>query len=145
MTKTYNLKASEIKRDWHVLDVQGQVLGRVATQIATLLRGKHKPTFTPHLEMGDFVIVVNAQQVQLTGRKAQQKLYYRHSGYPGGLKVTPYKVMLAKHPDRVIRFAVKGMLPKTRLGRHLLRRLHIYAGGSHPHEAQQPKQFELKK
>jgi large subunit ribosomal protein L13 len=139
------MKASEIQHDWQLVDAQGHVLGRLATHVATLLRGKHKPTFTPHLEMGDFVIVVNAEKIELTGRKAMQKVYYRHSGYPGGLKTTPYKVMLAKHPDRIIRFAVKGMLPKTRLGRHLLKRLHIYAGSSHPHEAQQPKRYEIKK
>ncbi|GIV97549.1 MAG: 50S ribosomal protein L13 [Herpetosiphonaceae bacterium] len=143
--KTYSMKESEIHNDWYLVDAENQVLGRLASQVATLLRGKHKPTYTPHLEMGDFVIVVNADKVALTGRKAETKIYYRHSGYPGGLKATPYKVMLARHPDRVIRFAVKGMLPKTRLGRHLLRRLKIYAGPNHPHEAQQPKRYELKK
>jgi large subunit ribosomal protein L13 len=145
MTKTYNLKASEIKHDWHVIDAQGQVLGRIATQIAILLRGKHKPTYTPHLAMGDFVIVLNAEKVELTGKKAGKKVYYRHSGYPGGLKTTPFKMMLAKHPDRIIHIAVKGMLPKTRLGRQLIRRLHVYAGDKHPHEAQQPKRYEIKK
>jgi large subunit ribosomal protein L13 len=142
---TYNLKASEIKHDWHVIDAQGQVLGRIATQIAMLLRGKHKPTYTPHLAMGDFVIVLNADKVELTGKKANKKVYYRHTGYPGGLKTTPWKMMLAKHPDRIIRIAVKGMLPKTRLGRQLIRRLHVYAGDKHPHEAQQPKRYEIKK
>lgn len=142
--KTYSMKEAEIQHDWLLVDADNQVLGRLATQVATLLRGKHKPTFTPHLEMGDFVIVVNAEKIVLTGRKADQKIYYRHTGYPGGLRQTPFKVMLAKHPERIIRFAVKGMLPKTRQGRHLIRRLRIYSGPSHPHEAQQPKPFELK-
>jgi large subunit ribosomal protein L13 len=145
MTKTYNMKESEIQREWYLVDAENQVLGRVATQIATLLRGKHKPTFTPHLEMGDFVIVINSEKIVVTGRKAEQKIYYRHSGYPGGLKPTPYKMMLAKHPDRIIRFAVKGMLPKTRLSRRLMTRLRVYSGAKHPHEAQQPKLFEFKK
>ena len=143
--KTYSMKEAEIQHDWLLVDADNQVLGRLATQVATLLRGKHKPTFTPHLEMGDFVIVVNAEKIALTGRKSDQKIYYRHTGYPGGLRQTPFKVMLAKHPERIIRFAVKGMLPKTRMGRHLIRRLRIYSGPSHPHEAQQPKPFELKK
>jgi len=145
MTKTYNLKKSEIQADWYLVDAQDQVLGRLATQIATLLRGKHKPTYTPHLEMGDHVVVINADRIVVTGRKTTQKIYYHHTGYPGGIKATPYKVLLGRHPHRILRFAVKGMLPKTRLGRHLLKRLRIYNGSTHPHEAQQPKRFEIKK
>lgn len=139
--KTYAQKASEVQRDWYVVDAAGQTLGRLATQIATLLRGKHKPTYTPNLDGGDFVIVVNAEKVRLTGRKPEQKIYYRHSGYPGGLKATPYRQMLAKHPERILRFAVKGMLPKTRLGRQQLTKLKIYAGPAHPHAAQQPQVY----
>ena len=110
--KTYSQKASEVQRDWHVVDATGQTLGRLATQIATLLRGKHKPTFSPNIDGGDFVVVVNAEKVQLTGRKVDQKMYYRHSGYPGGFKAIPYRRMMNTHPDRILRFAVKGMLPK---------------------------------
>jgi large subunit ribosomal protein L13 len=118
--KTYSQKASEIQRDWYVVDASGQTLGRLATQIAVLLRGKHKPTFSPNLDGGDFVVVVNADKVRVTGRKEDQKMYYRHSGYPGGFKAIPYRRMMATHPDRILRFAVKGMLPKTRLGRRQL-------------------------
>jgi len=139
--KTYSQKASEVQRDWYVVDATDQTLGRLSTQIATLLRGKHKPTFSPNLDGGDFVVVVNAEKVQLLGRKPEQKMYYRHSGYPGGLKEIPYKRMLAGHPDRILRFAIKGMLPKTRLGRQQLLKLKIYAGPTHPHAAQQPKVF----
>ncbi len=140
---TWHPKASEIQRDWLVVDAQGEVLGRLATQVAHLLRGKNKPTWSPHMDGGDFVIVLNAAGVQLTGNKAQQKVYYRHSGYPGGLKETPYRIMLARHPNRVIKFAVKGMLPKNRLGRRLLKKLYVYPGGSHPHAAQQPRPVAL--
>lgn len=139
--KTYSQKASEIQRDWYVIDATNYVLGRLATQIATLLRGKHKPTFTPSLDGGDFVIVVNAEKIRITGRKADQKLYYRHSGFPGGLKVIPYRMMLAKRPENILRRAVKGMLPKNRIGRRLLTKLRIYAGPHHPHTAQQPKLY----
>ncbi|MBP1467597.1 50S ribosomal protein L13 [Candidatus Chloroploca sp. M-50] len=137
--KTYHQKDSEIQRDWYVVDATDQVLGRFATQIATLLRGKHKPTYTPSNDGGDFVVVVNCEKIKIMGRKADQKVYYRHTGYPGGLKVTPYRMMLAKHPDRILRTAVKGMLPKNRMGRRLLGKLRIYAGPNHPHAAQQPK------
>ena len=140
--KTYSQKASEVQRDWHVIDAEDQTLGRLATQIAVLLRGKHKPTFSPNLDGGDFVIVVNAEKVALLGRKPEQKMYYRHSGYPGGFKQIPYKRMLATHPDRILRLAVKGMLPKTRLGRQQIVKLKIYAGPTHPHAAQQPKTYE---
>lgn len=140
--KTYAQKASEVQRDWLIVDATDQTLGRLATQIATLLRGKHKPTFSPYLDGGDFVVVVNAEKVKVTGRKAEQKVYYRHSNYPGGLKMTPYRRMLEKHPDRIIRFAVKGMLPKTRLGRQQIVKLKVYAGPNHPHKAQQPKVYQ---
>ncbi len=139
--KTYSQKASEIQRDWYVVDASGQVLGRLATQIATLLRGKHKPTYTPHLDGGDFVVVTNAEKIRVTGSKADQKVYYRHTGYPGGLKVTSYKMMREKHPDRILRQAVKGMLPKNRLGRRLMTKLKIYTGPHHPHAAQQPRPY----
>jgi large subunit ribosomal protein L13 len=139
--KTYSQKASEVQREWQVVDASGQVLGRLATQIATLLRGKHKPTYTPSLDGGDFVIVVNAEKIRLTGRKPYQKVYYRHSGYPGGMRVITYRTMLERHPDRIIRLAVKGMLPKNRMGRHLLSKLRVYAGPNHPHAAQQPKVY----
>ncbi len=142
---TWHPRAAEIQRDWLVVDARGEVLGRLATQIAHLLRGKHKPTWSPHTDGGDFVIVVNAADVRLTGRKATQKVYYRHTGYPGGLKETPYRVMLAKHPERIIKFAVKGMLPKNRLGRRLLKKLHVYGGPNHPHVAQQPRPVTLHK
>lgn len=140
--KTYSQKASEVQREWYVIDATDHVLGRLATQIATLLRGKHKPTFTPSMDGGDFVIVTNVEKIRLTGRKPEQKVYYRHTGYPGGLKTIPYKMMQAKHPDRVLRLAVKGMLPKNRLGRRLLTKLRIYSGPNHPHLAQQPKPYE---
>jgi len=140
--KTYSQKASEVQRDWYVVDATDQTLGRLATQIATLLRGKHKPTFSPNLDGGDFVIIVNAEKVHVTGRKETQKMYYRHSGYPGGLKTIPYQRMMATHPDRILRFAVKGMLPKTRLGRQQIVKLKIYSGPAHPHAAQQPKVYE---
>jgi len=134
--KTYTLKAKEIETRWHVLDAEGKPLGRLATATAHLLRGKYRPTFTPHLDNGDYVVVVNAAKVQITGRKTQQKVYVRHSGYPGGLKETPLAVMLEKHPDRVIQQAVKGMLPHNRLGRKLLKHLKVYGGPDHPHTAQ---------
>ncbi|HEU5086280.1 MAG TPA: 50S ribosomal protein L13 [Roseiflexaceae bacterium] len=139
--KTYSQKASEVQRDWHLIDASNQTLGRLATQIATLLRGKHKPTFSPNLDGGDFVVVVNAERVRLMGRKPEQKVYYRHSNYPGGLKTIPFKRMLATHPDRILRLAVKGMLPKTRLGRQQLTKLKIYAGPKHPHAGQQPVEY----
>ena len=139
--KTYSQKASEVQRDWYLIDASNQTLGRLATQIATLLRGKHKPTFSPNLDGGDFVVVVNAERVRLMGRKPEQKVYYRHSNYPGGLKTIPFKRMLATHPDRILRLAVKGMLPKTRLGRQQLTKLKIYAGPKHPHAGQQPVEY----
>ncbi|MCS6840264.1 MAG: 50S ribosomal protein L13 [Roseiflexus sp.] len=140
--KTYAQKASEVQREWYVIDATNQTLGRLATQIATLLRGKHKPTFSPYIDGGDFVIVVNAERIRLTGKKPEQKVYYRHSNYPGGLKAVSFKQLMAKHPERVLRLAVKGMLPKTRLGRRQLAKLKIYAGPKHPHAAQQPKVYQ---
>lgn len=137
--KTYHQKPSEVQRDWLLVDAEDQVLGRLATQIATLLRGKHKPTYTPSIDGGDFVVVINAEKIKIMGRKADQKIYYRHTGYPGGLRETPYRMMLAKHPDRILRIAVKGMLPKNRMGRHMMTKLRIYAGPKHPHAAQQPR------
>lgn len=135
-TKTYSLKAGEIDKRWQVIDADGQTLGRLATHIATLLMGKHKPSYSPHLDMGDFVVVVNADKVRVTGNKLQDKKYYRHTGYMGGLKETVLETMLARHPERVIGLAVRGMLPKNKLARHLLRHLKVYAGPEHPHQAQ---------
>jgi large subunit ribosomal protein L13 len=134
--RTYSPKASELDPQWRVIDAAGQTLGRLSTQIATVLRGKDKPTFTTHMTVGDYVIVVNAEKVVVTGLKAQKKVYYRHSGYPQGLRTIPYQEMLEKHPERIIQHAVKGMLPHNRLGRQLMRRLHVYAGPEHPHAAQ---------
>jgi large subunit ribosomal protein L13 len=139
--KSYTAREGEVQRQWYVVDAQGKTLGRLASHIAMVLRGKNKPTFTPHMDTGDFVVVVNAGQVHLTGRKLDQKMYYRHSGYPGGLKEISARQLLAKKPEEVLRHAVRGMLPKNSLGRHLLKKLKIYATGEHPHEAQQPLPF----
>jgi large subunit ribosomal protein L13 len=136
--KTYMPRKGEVDRRWFLVDAQGQVLGRLASRIASLLRGKVRPQFTPHLDTGDFVVVVNAGQVRLTGRKLDHKFYYRHSGYLGGLKTTTARQLLQRKPEEVLRQAVRGMLPKNSLGRHLLKKLKIYAGGEHPHQAQQP-------
>jgi large subunit ribosomal protein L13 len=141
--QTYTVKAGEIEREWLVIDARDQVLGRLATRVASVLRGKHKPTFSTHLDVGDYVIVLNAKQVRLTGRKADQKEYFRHSGYMGGERFIPFKTMLAKRPERVIELAVKGMLPKNALGRHMLGKLRVYAGDEHPHGPQQPRTIEL--
>lgn len=137
--RTYSPKAGDITREWYVVDAEGQTLGRLATRVASVLRGKHKPTFTPHLDMGDHVIVVNAEKVVLTGAKAEQKRYQRHSGYPGGLRGVPFATMLDRRPTQVVETAVTGMLPKNRLGRQMARKLKVYAGPEHPHAAQQPK------
>lgn len=137
--KTYMLKKGEVQNDWHVVDADGLVLGRLASKIAQVIRGKHKPTFTPHMDGGDFVVVINAEKVRLTGRKMEQKQYFRHTGYIGNEKFTPVAKMLATHPERVIEKAVFGMLPKGTLGRQVLRKkLKVYAGPRHPHEAQRP-------
>lgn len=141
--RSYLAKPSEVTHEWYLVDATGQTLGRLAARIATLLMGKHKPNYTPGVDMGDFVVVINAEHIRVTGRKLDQKIYYRHSGYPGGLKETTLREMLAKHPERVIQLAVKGMLPKTRLGRKQLRRLKVYAGPNHPHQAQNPKPLSL--
>lgn len=134
--KTYSLKGSEIEKAWHVVDADGQTLGRLATRVAALLQGKHKPTYSPHLDMGDFVVVVNASKVRLTGKKVADKVYYRHTGYMGGLKETTLGDLLARRPERVLELAVRGMLPRNKLSRHLLRHMKVYAGPDHPHEAQ---------
>ncbi|HKI94839.1 MAG TPA: 50S ribosomal protein L13 [Gemmatimonadales bacterium] len=137
--KTHSLKAGEIEHQWHVVDADGAVLGRLASQVAQLIRGKHKPTFTPHMDCGDFVVVINAAKVRLTGRKAEQKQYFRHTGYMGHERFTPVARMLEKHPERVIEKAVFGMLPKSTLGRQAMRKkLKVYAGPEHPHQAQRP-------
>jgi len=141
--RTYSVKASEIEREWWVVDAAGQTLGRLSTQIATILRGKHKPTYSPHLDCGDHVIVVNAGKIHVTGKKLDQKTYYRHSGYAGGLKSITLRRQLERHPTRPIEAAVRGMLPKTRLGRQMFKKLKVYASDSHPHEAQKPKVLEL--
>ena len=139
MEKTYVTKASEIQRQWFVVDADGQNLGRLASRIATVLRGKHKPIFTPGLDTGDFVIVVNAGKVTVTGNKMEEKVYYRHSNYPGGLKSITLREQLDKHPTRVLTAAVRGMLPRGRLGRAMIKKLKVYADADHPHAAQQPK------
>ena len=140
--KTYNAKPGEVARDWYVVDATGLTLGRLATQIADTLRGKRKPQFTPHVDTGDFVIVVNAEKIQVTGNKLDQKRYYRHSGYPGGLRSRMLREQLERRPTEVLRVAVKGMLPKNRLARQQITKLKIYAGPEHPHEAQNPKPLE---
>jgi large subunit ribosomal protein L13 len=135
-TKTYSLSAKDIDKAWRVIDASGQTLGRLSSEVARLLMGKHKPAYTPHLDMGDFVVIVNAEKVRVTGKKLDDKIYYRHTGYMGGLKETVLSDMLQKHPRRVIELSVRGMLPRNRLARHLLRHLKVYAGPEHPHEAQ---------
>jgi large subunit ribosomal protein L13 len=137
--KTWNAKPADVERQWYVVDAEGQTLGRLATRVADTLRGKRKPTYTPHVDTGDFVVVVNAEKIAVTGKKLQQKLYYRHSGYPGGLRSRSLAEELERRPTEVIRKAVKGMLPRNRLGRAQLTKLKVYAGPVHPHEAQQPK------
>ena len=141
--RTFTAKTEEIERQWYVVDAEGQTLGRLASRIAPILKGKHKPTYTPHLDCGDYVIVINADKVRVTGRKLDQKLYYRHSLYPGGLKSISLRDQLDKHPDRVLMAAVKGMLPKNKLGRRMIKKLKLYAGETHPHQAQQPKSLPL--
>jgi len=141
--KTYVPKQGEVEKKWYVIDAEGKVLGRVAAEAAKLLRGKHKPQFTPFLDCGDHVIIVNAAKAVVTGRKEAQKKYYRHSGYPGGIKETSYEKLVAKHPTRPMTLAVKGMLPHNRLGRKLLTNVRVYAGPDHPHEAQQPQPYEI--
>lgn len=144
MRTTYMAKPNEVERKWHVIDAAGQTLGRLASEAASLIRGKHKPQFTPHVDTGDFVIIVNADKIRLSGNKLQDKKYYRHSGYPGGLKVTTAGEMLEKNPTRMVELAVHGMLPKNRLGERLKLKLKVYAGPDHPHQAQNPQVYELK-
>jgi large subunit ribosomal protein L13 len=141
--KTYVTKPAEVEREWFVVDAKDQTLGRLASKIALILRGKHKPSFAPNLDVGDYVIVINCERIHVTGKKLDDKMYYRHSGYPGGLRETPLRRMLEKHPDRVITLAVRGMLPKNALGRKMLKKLKVYAGDSHPHQAQKPRPLEL--
>ena len=141
--RTYTPKPGDVERTWHVIDATDVVLGRLASHVATLLRGKHKATFAPHVDQGDFVIIINADKVALTGNKREQKLAYRHSGYPGGLRAVPYSELLAKKPERAVEKAVRGMLPRNSLGRAQITKLKVYAGPEHPHAAQQPKPFEI--
>ncbi|MQA83231.1 MAG: 50S ribosomal protein L13 [Streptosporangiales bacterium] len=141
--RTYTPRPSDIQRHWHVVDATDVVLGRLASQVATLLRGKHKPVYAPHVDTGDFVIVVNAEKVVLTGRKLEQKRAYRHSGYPGGVRSIGYGDLMASRPERVVEKAVKGMLPKNSLGRKMFRKLKVYAGPEHPHQAQKPVPYEI--
>ena len=141
--KTFNVKKEEISRDWFVMDGQGKVLGRLASEIARRLRGKHKPVYTPHLDTGDFIIVVNAGKIRLTGNKVADKMYYRHSGYPGGLKQISAGKLLTEKPEAVLKTAVRGMLPKNTLGRAMLKKLKIYSGPEHPHDAQCPRVLEI--
>ena len=142
--KSYMARPLEVERRWYVVDAEGQTLGRLATEIANVLRGKNKPQYTPHVDTGDFVVVVNAEKVVVTGRKAEQKVYRRHSGYPGGLKETSYEQMMERRPTEILRRAVKGMMPKNRLARQQLRKLKIYAGPEHPHAAQNPQPYEVR-
>jgi large subunit ribosomal protein L13 len=144
MMKSYMARPLEVERKWYVVDAEGKYLGRLATEIVRVLRGKNKPQYTPHVDVGDFVVVVNADRVALTGRKAEQRVYRRHSGYPGGMKETSYEQMLARKPTEVLRKAVYGMMPKTRLARKQFKKLKIYAGPEHPHAAQDPQTLEVK-
>jgi large subunit ribosomal protein L13 len=141
--KTYQANAQDRTRDWYVVDAEGKTLGRLATQIANVLRGKTKPTYTPHVDVGDFVVVVNAEKITVTGKKLEDKRYWRHSGYPGGIRSRTLGELLESRPEEVIRKAVKGMLPRNRLARQQLRKLKVYAGPEHPHQAQQPKQLDI--
>lgn len=141
--KTVSTRREDAQHDWYVVDAEGKTLGRFASEIARRLRGKHKAEYTPHVDTGDYIVVVNAEKVRVTGKKEQDKIYYRHSGYPGGIKATSLGKMRAEHPERVLTVAVKGMMPRNRLGRAMLRKLKVYAGPSHPHAAQQPQALEL--
>ena len=143
VARTFTPKPADIQRDWVIIDATDVVLGRLASHAATLLRGKHKPTFAPHVDTGDFVIIINAEKVALTGSKNEKKMAYRHSGYPGGLRATSYTELLAKHPTRAVEKAIRGMLPKNSIGRQQLTKLKVYAGAEHPHAAQQPQPLEI--
>ncbi len=142
--KTFTPKPSDIEHNWYVIDARNEILGRLASKVAHILRGKHKPIFAPHVDVGDHVIIINAHKIRVTGRKAQQKRYTSYSGYPGGLKETAYEKMLEKHPERILEHAIRGMLPKNRLGRKMFKKLKVYAGNQHPHTAQHPEQLKLK-
>ncbi|MBO8165302.1 MAG: 50S ribosomal protein L13 [Brevibacillus sp.] len=144
MRTTYMAKPLEVERKWYIVDAAGQTLGRLASEVASILRGKHKPEFTPHVDTGDFVIVINADKVKLTGKKLSDKIYYRHSQYPGGLKATTAGDMLKNRPERMFELAVKGMLPKNSLGRQMFTKLKVYAGSEHPHEAQKPEVWQIR-
>ncbi len=145
--KTYIARDKEVQdsKRWYIVDAEGQVLGRMASKIAHILRGKHKPIYSPHQDTGDFIVVINAEKVKLTGKKMEQKTYFRHSGYIGGVTTTPVTLMLERHPERVIEYAVKRMLPKNTLGREMFKKLKVYAGSEHPHQAQQPQVLDLSK
>ncbi len=143
MNRTYSTRPSEVERRWFVVDAEGRTLGRLATQVATILKGKHKPEYAPHLDVGDYVVVLNAEKIHVTGGKLDKKIYYRHSGYPGGLSEMTLREQLAKHPTRAVELAVRGMLPKNRLGRRMLRKLKVYAGMEHPHSAQKPEPLDV--
>lgn len=143
MNKTYTTKPADITRKWYIVDAQGKTLGRLATRVATILKGKHKPEYSPHMDVGDFVVIINADKIHVTGRKMDQKIYYRHSGYPGGLSEITLRNQLVRYPTRAVELAVRGMLPKNRLGRKMLRKLKIYASPEHPHAAQKPEILEL--
>lgn len=144
MRTTYMAKPQEIERKWYVVDAAGQTLGRLASEVASILRGKHKPTYTPHVDTGDHVIIINAEKIELTGNKLADKKYYRHSQHPGGLKVRTAVEMRTNYPERMLELAVKGMLPKNSLGRQMFKKLHVYAGPEHPHQAQKPENYELR-
>ena len=141
--KTFSAKAHEVKRDWYMVDASNKILGRLATEIARRLRGKHKPEYTPHVDTGDYIVVTNVEAIRVTGRKFKNKMYYNHTGFPGGIKEVSFEKLQATHPARVLERAVKGMLPKNPLGRDMYRKLKIYVGSEHPHEAQQPKLLEI--
>lgn len=141
--KTFSAKPASVKRDWYLVDASGKTLGRLASEIATRLRGKHKPEFTPHVDTGDYIVVVNADKVHVTGKKAEDKMYYHHTGFPGGIREANFSTLMAKKPEKAIELAVKGMMPRNPLGRAMLGKLKVYAGGEHPHTAQQPQPLEL--
>jgi large subunit ribosomal protein L13 len=141
--KTFSARPADIEKKWYLVDAEGQVLGRMATRIADILRGKDKPIYTPHMDTGDFVVVINAEKVVVTGKKAEQKEYQRYSGYPGGLKKIPFQRMLKTHPERIIEHAVRGMIPHNRLGRAIIKKLKVYAGPEHPHQSQQPELLKI--
>ncbi|AKP45558.1 MULTISPECIES: 50S ribosomal protein L13 [Bacillus] len=144
MRTTYMAKANEIERKWYVVDAEGQTLGRLASEVASILRGKHKPTYTPNVDTGDHVIIINAEKIELTGKKLTDKIYYRHSQHPGGLKARTALEMRTNYPEKMLELAVKGMLPKGSLGRQMFKKLHVYAGPEHPHQAQKPENYELR-